>query len=93
VNFGEIEFDPEKSEINREKHELGFEEFVGFDDEPIVLADTRFAYPEQRFRAFGHIGGMGYMVAFTIRDGRVRLISFRRAREKEIRRHDRQGHS
>ena len=84
-----IEFDPDKNRSNRLKHGLGLDEFSGFDGMPIVLEDRRFEHGEVRYRAFGRIGGIGYMIAFTLRDGMVRLISFRRAHEKEIRRYER----
>jgi uncharacterized protein len=46
---------------------------------------------ETRFRAFGRIEGKGHAVAFTMRGDEMRLISFRRAHEKEMRRYERQA--
>jgi uncharacterized protein len=43
---------------------------------------------EPRYQAFGHIAGRGHMIVYTVRDAGVRLISFRRARDKEMTRHD-----
>jgi uncharacterized protein len=80
-------FDPAKSAANLAEHGLAFEDFSGFDDEPVVIADDRFEYGEARFRAFGQIDGVNHMIAFTIRQGNIRLISFRRAHDKELRRH------
>lgn len=84
-----FEFDPRKNRSNRLKHGLGLDEFDGFDDMPIVLDDCRLDHGEARYRAFGRISGIGYMIAFTLRGERLRLISFRRAHEKEIRRYER----
>lgn len=84
----QYDFDPVKNETNRAKHGVGLDEFVGFDAEPIVLKDRRGNHGEDRLRAFGRIEGVGYMLAFTVRDGRMRLISFRRAHEKEMRRYE-----
>lgn len=53
----------------------------------MVIRDSRFNYGEERFRAFGHIDGIGYMIAFALRGPSIRLISFRRAHEREIIRH------
>jgi uncharacterized DUF497 family protein len=89
MSLGRIEFDPAKSRLNREKHGRGLDEFHGFDEEPVVIADSRAEYGEDRFRAFGRIEGIGYMIVYTARGERVRLISFRRAREKEIQRYER----
>jgi uncharacterized DUF497 family protein len=80
----DVEFDPEKSRRNREKHGVGLDDFSGFDGEFLVIPDARLAYGEERFRAFGRIGGLGYMVVFTQRGERNRLISFRRAHDEEM---------
>lgn len=84
----EFEFDRAKNETNRKDHGLGLDDFAGFDSEPVVLRDTRFPYGEPRWRAFGRIDGKGHSLAFTLRDGKMRLISFRRAHEKEMRRYE-----
>jgi uncharacterized DUF497 family protein len=44
-------------------------------------------YGEVRYRAWGHIDGKAYYLAFTVRDGIVRPISLRRAHAKEMKRH------
>jgi uncharacterized DUF497 family protein len=82
-----IEWDEAKNTANRAKHGLDFAEYVDFDDEAMVERDDRFDYGEPRFRAFGRIGGMAHAIVFTMRPGVMRLISFRRAHEKELRRH------
>jgi uncharacterized DUF497 family protein len=84
-----IEFDPRKDEENLDRHGLRLAAFDGFDADPAVIEDRRFDYGERRFRAFGRIAGRGFCVVYTIRDGNMRLISFRRAHEKEMRQHDR----
>jgi uncharacterized protein len=83
-----IEFDPKKSKSNRPAHGLSFEDFSGFDEEATAISDDRLDYGENRYRAFGRINGLGHMIAFTLRDGNIRLISFRRVHEKELRRHE-----
>lgn len=83
----EIEFDPAKDHQNQRRHGLWLAEFPGFDAEPVVVSDNRRDYGEARFRAFGRISGQGYCLVFTWRGSRMRLISFRRSREKEMRRH------
>ena len=82
-------FDPAKNAANIAKHGFGLDTFDGFDDEPAVVLDDRSAYGEDRFRAFGRIRGLGYMIAYTEENDVMRLISFRRAHEKEMRRYDR----
>lgn len=84
----QIEFDPTKDDANLAKHRLSLADFEGFDGEAIVNVDDRQAYGESRFRAFGRIDGLGYCIVYTRRGLTMRLISFRRAHEKEMRRHE-----
>jgi len=84
----EIVFDPAKDEANVAKHGLSFADFAGFDTDPLVIEDSRVDYGEPRFRAFGRIGGMGHMIAYCETETGIRLISFRRCHEKELRRYE-----
>jgi uncharacterized protein len=86
--FDDFEFDEAKDAANVAKHGLSFRDFSGFDTPAAIVVDGRSEYGEIRIRAFGRIGGKGYMIAFTKRKNVTRLISFRRAHEKEIRRHE-----
>lgn len=81
-------FDPNKNRLNIVRHGLSFEEFSAFDSEPAILEDDRFDYGEIRLRAFGRINGMGHCIVFTRTTDGIRLISFRRAHEKEMRRYE-----
>lgn len=63
-------------------------EFDGFDIGPLVLVDDRFDYGEVRYRPFGRIDCKGFSIAFTETATGIRLISFRRAHEKEMRRYE-----
>jgi hypothetical protein len=80
------DFDPAKDAINRSKHGISLTRWVDLDVYAIVR-DDRFQYGEPRYRAYGVIDGATYCLAFTIRDGRYRPISLRRAHAKEMRRH------
>ena len=84
----DIEFDPAKDAINVAKHGLSLADFAGFDTRPAVLPDIRRAYGELRLRAFGRIDGIGYCVVVNPRTPSLRLISFRRAHDKEMRRYE-----
>ena len=81
-----VEFDPAKNAANIAKHGLSLADFAGFDAEPLVIEDHRKVYGEPRFRAFGRIGGKGHMIAYC--ETGIRLISFRRCHEKEMRRYE-----
>lgn len=82
----EIEFDPAKDEQNTAKH--GISLIRAKDMEILSFAvDAREDYGETRFRAFGLIDGIAYSLAFAVRGSRLRAISLRRARAKELKRH------
>ncbi len=84
----EIELDPAKDAANIAKHGLSLADFVGFDSEPVIRIDDRFDYAEIRYRAWGRIDGRGFCTVFTLRGETTRLISFRRAHDKEMRRYE-----
>jgi len=80
----DIEFDPAKDAVNRDKHGISLARAVDLE----VLAyveDDRFEEP--RFRLYGLIDGVAYCAAGTERDEKVRIISLRRAHAKEMKRY------
>lgn len=84
----EIEFDPDKDAINVAKHGIFLRDFAGFDDDPIRVVDDRCDYGETRFQARGRIGGKPYCLVYVETATGIRIISLRRAREKEMRRYE-----
>lgn len=82
----DIEYDPAKDAINLAKHGLSLADAAAFDlASAMVVRDERKAYGEQRYRAFGRVDGEARCLAFTIRGSVIRIISYRRAHEKEMR--------
>lgn len=84
----QTEWNPAKNEANKAKHGLDFASFEGFDVAPVIIADDRYEYGEARFRAFGRVDGQGRCLVYTLRDGTMWIISYRRAHEKEMRRYE-----
>lgn len=84
----QIEFDPDKDAANIAKHGLSLADYEGFDTAPTIVIDTRVDYGESRFVALGRIGGVPHAIVYTRRGDLMRLIGFRRAHEKELRRHE-----
>jgi uncharacterized protein len=82
-------FDPLKDQANQAKHGLALSDFEGFDPQPdpLTVVDSRLDYGETRYQTFGRINGTGYMIVTTESADGIRLISFRRAHEKEMRRY------
>jgi uncharacterized protein len=79
-----IEFDPAKSAYNAELRGLPFDLVEDFEWEGAVVSeDVRFPYPETRFVALGFVGKRLHVVCFTAIAGGIRVISFRKANERE----------
>jgi uncharacterized protein len=84
----DIEFDPQKDGANRAKHGLSLADGELMDlSTATVVPDDRANYRERRYRTFGRIEGEGYCLVFTYRGARIRVISFRRAHEREMARY------
>ena len=85
----EIEFDPTKNQQNLHKRGLPFSRVADFDFETALIAeDLRVDYGERRWIALGLIGQRAFVVAFTWRADRLRVISFRKANARESNRYE-----
>jgi uncharacterized protein len=83
-----FEFDPGKSEKNNIERDLPFDRAAEFDWGGAIFAeDDRNLYPEQRFVAVGYLGKRLHIICFTPVPEGVRIISFRKANDREARRH------
>jgi uncharacterized protein len=83
----DFEFDPVKSAANRDKHGIDFVDAQGL--WRVFGITGRLAFPgEERWMRIGRLGARVWSAVFTLREGRTRLISVRRAREDEVRSHD-----
>lgn len=86
-----IEFDPEKSKKNNRDRGLPFDRAADFDWETArYVEDIRIPYPEQRFVAMGYVGNRLHVICFTPIDEGVRIISFRKANLREVRRYEKE---
>jgi len=80
-----IAFDPAKDAANQEKHGLPLIDAAFLEWEAaIVWQDVRFDYAETRMCALGYIGERLYFVAFVDREQVRRVISFRKANQREF---------
>lgn len=87
-----IEFDPAKNEQNIAKRNLPFSQVEHLDWETAsYMEDVRFPYPERRFTAVGFIGERLHVVCFTPIEGGIRVISFRKANAREVKRYEHQA--
>jgi uncharacterized protein len=85
----EFEWDDAKAEINELKHGFSFDNaiLVFFASDFFSAPDKRFVYEEDRFTGYGSVLGRLHVVAFTMRDGKTRLILARKANDREVKFH------
>lgn len=86
-----IEFDPVKNNINIHERGLPFQLAALLFDAPFIEEqDTRQDYGEPRFIATGPIVALGnriFVVVYTWRGANRRIVSFRKANDREVRRY------
>jgi uncharacterized DUF497 family protein len=87
----EFEWDEEKSEacFQERGFDFAFAAKVFFDPERTVQPDNRMIYGEARYQVYGTVTGRLFVVVFTQRGGRIRIISARKANQREVRRYGR----
>jgi hypothetical protein len=84
-----IEFDPAKNERNIRERGLSFEEAAAFDFETALIEmDGRHDYSEARLTAIGKLDDIPHVLIFTMRGDVLRVISFRKANKREVRRYE-----
>lgn len=84
----EFSWDEQKRLKNLAKHGLDFADVPWMDwENATILEDDRTDYGERRYLAFAAWNARLHLVAFTLRGESIRVISFRRASRKEVRRY------
>ena len=77
-------YDEAKRQLTLQKRGLDFATADEvFDGTEFTLADDRIDYGERRFNTFGKLDGRLIAVTWTIRDGKRRIISMRKANDRE----------
>lgn len=84
----EFEFDPAKSEANKEKHGIDFEAAQELWRPGIGLTVDARSQNEVRYGIIGRIEGKFWVRYFTLWHNKIRIISVRRARMAEIRHYE-----
>ena len=80
----EFEFDPNKSDINKEKHGIDFIEAQELWNDADLLEIPAKTSDEARFLVIGKIDDKHWTGIITYRDNNIRIISVRRARNEEV---------
>ena len=67
------------------KHDVDFIDAEKFQwNSAKVTIDDRHTYNEERYVAIGFIEDRLHVMAFTLRDGSIRIISLRKANKREV---------
>jgi len=81
LNF---EYDENKSNINKEKHKISFEEAkLLWGDKNSIIVPANIINNEVRYAIISKLNQKCYVAIFTIRNENYRIISVRRCRKKE----------
>jgi uncharacterized DUF497 family protein len=79
----DFEYDPDKSDENRRKHGIDFEEAQELWKDLAVVVIPLKSEIEPRSMVFGKIDGKFWTAVITLRGETTRLISVRRSRKEE----------
>ena len=80
----EFDFDPNKSNSNKEKHCIDFDEAQALWDDPDLLEIPVKTSEESRFLIIGKISGKHWSAVIAYREENIRIISVRRSRKEEV---------
>lgn len=80
----DFEFDEDKSKANLEKHGIDFQVAQNLWNDPDLLEFQAISGSEPRFLIIGRIAEKHWSAIVTYRNKRIRLISVRRSRKKEV---------
>ncbi|QIV96519.1 hypothetical protein EDC55_1202 [Allofrancisella inopinata] len=83
-----FEWDENKNQQNIEKHGFDFEDARDVIPENVIriTLDDRKDYTETRYNIFGKKNNREVIITATIRNGKYRIISFRKCNNREIKR-------
>ena len=79
-----FEYDPEKSDSNKVKHGIDFEEAKLIWSDPMRLEIPSKNIDEPRYLIIGLIKDKHWSAIVTYRNQKIRIISVRRARKEEV---------
>ena len=83
----DFEWDAAKSEacFKERGFDFAYAAQVFFDPSRLLKADTRHSFGEARFQVTGKIDGRVFIVIYTPRHAATRIISARKANQREVR--------
>ena len=85
----EFQWDEKKSRANLRKHGLSFEDAnIAFAGDTVTFPDDRSDYGEKRYITLGDLVGRVVVIVHTLRGETIRIISMRKANERERKRYE-----
>ena len=89
-----ITFDPAKNTANIALRGLSFEQVADFDFQTAIFwIDARKTYHEVRISALGLLAARVHALVFTETTNGIRVISFRKANKREVKRYEQETQS
>ena len=90
MTFDEFEWDATKSDACYESRgfDFAFAVHVFLDRACLIREDHRWDYGERRFQILGRIDERVYVVVYTLRASVVRIISARKANQREVKEYE-----
>lgn len=91
MNF---EWDEAKSEACFRERGFDFAYAAGafFDPDRLIQSDTRHSYDEDRYQLMGRIEQRLFVVVYTSRRDAIRIISARKANQREVKHYENSTH-
>ena len=88
----EFDWDETKSDacLNEREFDFTFEVQCFLDPHRLISRDSRFDYGEDRFQLLGKIDKRVFFVTYTLRAEVIRIISARKANQREVKRYENQ---
>lgn len=87
----DFEFDDDKSQANLEKHGIDFHAAQELWKDPDLLEIQANSESERRFLVVGRISDKHWSAIATLRNEKIRIISVRRSRNKEVELYESEG--
>ena len=89
-----FEWDEAKSEtcFQERGFDFAYAARAFFDPNRLIQADTRHSYGEERYQLVGRIEQRLFVVVYTPRHDALRIISARKANQREVKHHENSTH-
>jgi uncharacterized protein len=86
----EFEWDPEKSDrcFAERGFDFAYAAQAFFDPDRILTKDNRYDYGEHRYQLISKIQGRVFVIVFTPREDLIRIISARKANQREVKEYE-----